>query len=93
MIVSYNLIWKWERESKKKQEEVVSPVKPTEEKSEKETKPLIKLSYPSRVAKKNPKKKYIEKFVKIFKKLEINISFFEALEKMPMYPKFMKEVL
>ena len=57
------------RENKKKQEEVVIPVKPTEEK----IKPKIRLSYPSRVEKKDTKEKEFDKFVKLFKKLEINI--------------------
>ena len=68
---------------------MVSPLKLVEEK----TKPEIKLSYPSRVAKKDTIKKDSEKFFKIFKKLEIHIPFFEAVEKMPLYQKFMKEVL
>ena len=76
-------------ENKKKKEEVVLPVKPTEEK----IKPEIRLSYPSRVAKKDTKEKEFDKFVKLFKKMEIKIPFFEALEKMPLYQKFMKEVL
>ena len=65
------------------------PVKPGEEK----TKPVIEWSYPYRVENKDTKVKEFDKFVKLFKKLEINIPFFEALEKMPLYQKFMKEVL
>ena len=68
---------------------MVSPVKPVEEK----TKPVIKLPYPSRVAKKDTKEKDFEKFVKILKMLEIHILLFEALNKIPLYQKFMKEVL
>ncbi|XP_058760596.1 uncharacterized protein LOC131633934 [Vicia villosa] len=81
------------RENKKVPEEVIQPVKPTEEKREKELTPLIKLSYPSRVAKKDQKEQDFEKFATYFKKLESNIPFFDALEKMPMYRKFMKEVI
>ena len=33
------------------------------------------------------------KFLEMFKKLHINIPFVEALEKMPNYIKFMKEVM
>ena len=33
------------------------------------------------------------KFLEVFKKLHINIPFNEALEKMPSYVKFMKEIL
>ena len=72
---------------------MVSPMKPTKEKSTKDAKPLIKLPYPFRVANKDMKEKDFEKFVKIFKMLEIHIPFFEALEKIPLYHKFMKEVL
>ena len=68
---------------------MVSPVKLVEDK----TKPIIKLSYPSRVTKKDPKEKEFDKLVQLFKKLEINIPFFEALDKMPLYQKFMKEAL
>ena len=60
---------------------MVSHVKPVEEK----TKPMIKLPYPSRVEKKDTKEKEFDKFVQLFKKLEINIPFFEALKKMPVY--------
>ncbi|XP_058725715.1 uncharacterized protein LOC131597010 [Vicia villosa] len=80
-------------ENKKVPEEVIQPVKPTEERRKKEPTPLIKLPYPSRVAKKDQKEKDLEKFATYFKKLEINIPFFDALEKMPMYRKFMKEVI
>ena len=66
---------------------MVSHVKRVEEK----TKPSIKLSYPSQVEKKDTKEKEFYKFVQFFKKLEINIPFFEALKKIPLYQKFMKE--
>ena len=68
---------------------MISPVKPVEE----NIKPAIRLPYPSLVAKKDTKEKGFEKFVKILKNIEIHIPFFEALEKMPLYQKFMKEVL
>src|SRR3954470_24668049 len=80
-------------ENKKVPEEVIQPMKPTEERRKKEPTPLIKLPYPSRVAKKDQKEKDLEKFSTYLKKLEINIPFFDALEKMPMYRKFMKEVI
>lgn len=75
----------------KKEEEAIPPVKPIEEKNKKEANPVIKLPYPQRVTKKDPK--YFEKFITMFKNLETNMPFFEALEKMPMYQKFMKEVI
>ncbi|XP_050914996.1 uncharacterized protein LOC127129940 [Lathyrus oleraceus] len=37
--------------------------------------------------------KKIERFLEMFKKLEINIPFSEALEQMPIYAKFMKDIL
>ncbi|XP_050876048.1 uncharacterized protein LOC127079712 [Lathyrus oleraceus] len=78
---------------KEEEEEVIPPVKPVEEKNKKEAKLVIKLRYPQRVTKKDPKEKDFEKFITMFKKLEINMPFFEALEQMPMYQKFMKEVI
>ncbi|XP_050916795.1 uncharacterized protein LOC127131965 [Lathyrus oleraceus] len=81
------------RENKKEEEEeeVIPSVKATEEK--KKAKVVIKLPYPQRVTKKDPKEKDFEKFITMFKNLEVNMPFFEALEKMPMYQKFMKEVI
>ncbi|XP_050897072.1 uncharacterized protein LOC127103874 [Lathyrus oleraceus] len=81
------------RENKKEPKEAIPPAKPTKEKTKKEAKSVIKLPYPQRVTKKDLKEKYFEKFITIFKILEINMSFFKALEEMPMYQKFMKEVI
>ncbi|XP_027368279.1 uncharacterized protein LOC113874247 [Abrus precatorius] len=51
-----------------------------------------RLSYPQRVI--NPKQeRQYERFLDVFKKLQINIPFAEALEQMPSYAKFMKELL
>jgi len=50
------------------------------------------LPYPQRFKKENEYKQY-SKFLDIFKTLSINIPFLEALEQMPLYAKFMKEVL
>jgi hypothetical protein len=36
---------------------------------------------------------FFEKFLELFKKLEINIPFAEALEQMPIYAKFMKDII
>src|SRR3954471_9902846 len=80
------------RENPKEPEVVIPPVKPVEEKK-KDAEPAIKLPFPSRVTKKKSKEKDFEKFTKLFKKLEVNLPFFEALEHMPLYKKFMKEVL
>ena len=37
--------------------------------------------------------KQFSKFMEVFKKLHINISFADALEQMPSYVKFMKDIL
>ncbi|KAG9450627.1 hypothetical protein H6P81_010592 [Aristolochia fimbriata] len=50
------------------------------------------LPYPER-AKKDKLEDKFSKFIDIFKKLEINIPFVEALMQMPQYAKFLKEVL
>ncbi|KAG9458218.1 hypothetical protein H6P81_002726 [Aristolochia fimbriata] len=50
------------------------------------------LSYPER-AKKDKLEEKFSKFIDIFKKMEINIPFVEALMQMPQYAKFFKEVL
>ncbi|XP_050875692.1 uncharacterized protein LOC127079337 [Lathyrus oleraceus] len=78
------------KEPKKTEEDVV--IIPIKEK-EKVVKPIIKLPYTPRQKKKNQHEKNFEKFLKIFKKLEINIPFSEALEKMPIYVKFMKDII
>lgn len=66
---------------------------PTKEKNKKETKPVIKLPYPQRVTKKDPREKEFEKFMITFKKIESRMPLFEALERMSVYTKFMKEVI
>ena len=53
-------------------------------------KPII--LYPQRL-KKNILDKQFSRFMDIFKKLHINIPFSEALEQMPGYVKFTKDVL
>src|SRR3954463_12674315 len=81
------------RENPKEPEVVIPPVKPVEEKNKKKAEPAIKLPFPSRVTKKDSKDKDFEKFTELFKKLEVNLPFFEALEHMPLYKKFLKEVM
>ncbi|XP_016178173.1 uncharacterized protein LOC107620541 [Arachis ipaensis] len=51
-----------------------------------------KISYPQRLQKAS-KDKQFSKFLEVFKKLQINIPFVEALEQMPLDAKFMKELL
>ena len=52
----------------------------------------LPLSYPQQFQKKNLDTQF-SKFLKIFKKIHINIPFADALEQMPNYAKFMKEVM
>ena len=54
--------------------------------------PTIPIPYPQRL-KKSKLNKQFTKFPEVFKKLHINIPFAIALEQMPSYVKFMKEIL
>ncbi|XP_058784125.1 uncharacterized protein LOC131658893 [Vicia villosa] len=56
-------------------------------------KPAVKLPFPTRNKKKEQHEKNFEKFLEMFKKLELNISFLDALEQMPTYAKFMKDII
>ncbi|KAL6281817.1 hypothetical protein ACE6H2_012746 [Prunus campanulata] len=61
---------------------VVPPVKPY----------VPPIPFPQRLKKKKLDEKYF-KFLEMFKKLEINIPFADALEQMPNYAKFMKDII
>ncbi|XP_062075191.1 uncharacterized protein LOC133779219 [Humulus lupulus] len=52
----------------------------------------VRIPYPQRLRKHNMDKQFTT-FLEVFKKLHINIPFAEALEHMPSYVKFMKEIL
>ena len=54
--------------------------------------PVKHLSYPHAPSKKN-KEKQFKSFLDIFKRLQIDIPFFEALEQMTTYDKFVKDFL
>ena len=54
--------------------------------------PTIPIPYPQRL-KKSKLDNQFTKFLEVFKKLHINIPFTDALEQMPSYVKFMKEIL
>ncbi|XP_058725797.1 uncharacterized protein LOC131597100 [Vicia villosa] len=56
-------------------------------------KPAVKHPFPTRNKKKEQHEKNFEKFLEMFKKLELNIPFLEALEQMPTYSKFMKCII
>ncbi|XP_057758586.1 uncharacterized protein LOC130979217 [Arachis stenosperma] len=56
-------------------------------------KPYVpKAPYPQRLRKDGKNGKF-SKFLEIFKRLQINIPFVEALEQMPLYAKFLKELI
>ena len=57
-----------------------------------ETKASIPVPYPQRL-KKHKLDKKLTKFMDVFKNLHINIPFADALEQMPSYVKFMKDIL
>ncbi|XP_062119042.1 uncharacterized protein LOC133832752 [Humulus lupulus] len=52
----------------------------------------VRVPYPQRLIKTTLDKQF-SKFLEVFKKLHINIPFAKALEQMPSYVKFMKEIL
>jgi len=54
--------------------------------------PYANIPFPQRLKKQGDEKKFA-KFLDVFKKLQINIPFAEALEEMPSYAKFMKELI
>ncbi|XP_073272456.1 uncharacterized protein [Primulina huaijiensis] len=54
--------------------------------------PMVNLPYPQRLKKKGLDDQFA-KFLEIFKKIHINIPFADALEQMPNYAKFIKDVM
>ncbi|KAK2363961.1 hypothetical protein QL285_088886 [Trifolium repens] len=69
-----------------------SDLKSKEKKSIQKSPPVQHLPYPHAQSKKDKDRQYV-RFLDIFKRLQINIPFAEALEQMPTYAKFMKEIL
>ncbi|XP_050918703.1 uncharacterized protein LOC127136151 [Lathyrus oleraceus] len=80
------------KENKAVREEVVAPKQVVKEKVV-EQKPVIKLPFSTRNKKKGQNEKNFEKFLEMFKKLEINILLLEALELMSTYAKFIKSII
>ena len=74
-----------------KEEKNISEEK-KKEKGEKQVPQLKSLPYPQTPSKKD-KERQFSRFMDIFKRLQINIPFVEAMEQMPTYAKFMKELL
>lgn len=68
-------------------EELVAP-KPVVKEIVTEPEPVVKLPFPTRNKKKGQHEKNFEKFLDLFKKLEISIPLLEALEHMLTYAKF-----
>ena len=54
--------------------------------------PTIQIPYSQRLEKRKLDKQFT-KFLEVFRKLHINIPFADALQQMPSYVKFMKEIL
>ncbi|XP_016168683.1 uncharacterized protein LOC107611247 [Arachis ipaensis] len=76
----------------KKEEKLEETPAPTELKKEKMKLYEPRISYPQRLQNYDQKNNLF-KFLDVFKKLQVNIPFPEALEQMPLYVKFMKELL
>ncbi|XP_015960332.1 uncharacterized protein LOC107484228 [Arachis duranensis] len=77
-----------EKPENRKKEEAPSPSSPNPI-----LKPYVpKAPYPQRL-RKDGKDSQFSRFLEIFKKLQINIPFAEALVKMPLYAKFLKELM
>ena len=63
-----------------------------DENEAKDHQPIAPILYPQHL-KKHKLDKQFTKFMEVFKKLHINIPFVDALEQMPSYVKFMKDIL
>ncbi|KAK2361118.1 hypothetical protein QL285_086309 [Trifolium repens] len=81
-----------ECEGEVSEERESSDLKSKEKKSIQKSPPVQHLPYPHAQSKKDKERQYV-RFLDIFKRLQINIPFAEALEQMPTYAKFMKEIL
>ncbi|XP_050890739.1 uncharacterized protein LOC127096173 [Lathyrus oleraceus] len=80
------------KENEVVREELVAPKQVVKEKIT-EPKPVIKFPFPTRNKKKGQHENFFENFLELFKKLEINIPLLEALEQMPTYAKFVKDII
>ena len=74
------------QEKKYVEEEIEAKDRPTT------IEPTVSILYPQRL-KKNKLDKQFTKFMEVFTKLHINIPFTDALEQMPSYVKFIKDIL
>ncbi|XP_050896715.1 uncharacterized protein LOC127103505 [Lathyrus oleraceus] len=80
------------KENEAVREELVVP-KPIVKETVTKPKSVVKLPFLTRNKKKGQHEKNFEKFLELFKKLEINIPLLEELEHMPTYTKFMKDII
>ncbi|XP_057740103.1 uncharacterized protein LOC130957252 [Arachis stenosperma] len=78
------------REIEQKEDQVIPPNTHREEEVLRSYPP--KAPYPQQLKKKEDDSQF-SRFLKIFKRLQINIPFAEAIEQMPLYAKFLKELM
>ena len=84
-----------QRQGEQPQEKKPAETPNVRKETEKQTataEPYALVPYPQRL-RQNKLDKQFTKFMEVFKKLHINIPFADALEKMPCYVKFMKDIL
>ncbi|XP_062080674.1 uncharacterized protein LOC133785458 [Humulus lupulus] len=79
-------------EKKFNDENVIEDLKKEQETPPMSIEPHFRIPYQQRLCKHNLDKQFA-KLLEVFKRLHINIPFAEALEQMPSYVKFMKEIL
>ncbi|GAU36667.1 hypothetical protein TSUD_15800 [Trifolium subterraneum] len=83
-----------EKKVRSEEEDVVKEQKARQEKGKgKEASPNIKLPYPRKKKAKAKDHSQFKKFMKLLNTLQLNVPLVEALEQMPLYSKFLKELL
>ena len=85
---------KEETENEEEKNSQIEQLKGSKDQKKKEGVPAYTpaVSFPQRLQKSRREEQF-SKFLDIFKKIEINISFAEVISQMPLYAKFMKEIL
>ncbi|KAL4306425.1 hypothetical protein AHAS_Ahas16G0177000 [Arachis hypogaea] len=79
-------------EKEKERDKVQIPIPISQQKGEILKPNVPKAPYPQQLRKKGDDNQFL-RFLEIFKKLQINIPFAEAIEQMPLYAKFLKELM
>ncbi|GAU41937.1 hypothetical protein TSUD_380420 [Trifolium subterraneum] len=83
-----------EKKVRSEEEDVVKEQKAKQEKGKgKESSPNIKLPYPRKKKAKAKDHSQFKKFMKLLNTLQLNVPLVETLEQMPLYSKFLKELL